>query len=106
MMSDVRAMPPTFHRHRLLELARLFGRLGLIAFGGPAVHLALMEEEVVTRRGWLDRATFVDLIGAINLLPGPNSTEMALHVGYQRAGLAGLCVAGLAFIAPPALLTG
>ena len=68
-------------RRRLLELARLFTRLGCTAFGGPAAHLAMMEEEVVTRRGWLTRQAFLDLVGATNLIPGPNSTEMAIHVG-------------------------
>jgi chromate transporter len=90
---------------RLREIGAVFGRLGVTAFGGPAVHIALMEDEVVRRRGWIDRATFLDLLGATNLLPGPNSTEMALHLGYQRAGLAGLVVAGLAFVLPAALIT-
>lgn len=100
-MSDV----PIDRRARLRELAAVFGRLGATAFGGPAVHIALMEDEVVRRRGWIDRATFLDLLGATNLLPGPNSTEMALHLGFQRAGLAGLVVAGLAFTLPAVLLT-
>ena len=90
---------------RLREVAAVFGRLGATAFGGPAVHIALMEDEVVRRRGWLGRATFLDLLGATNLLPGPNSTVMALHLGYQRAGLAGLVVAGLAFVLPAVLVT-
>ncbi|HUL58462.1 MAG TPA: chromate efflux transporter [Anaeromyxobacteraceae bacterium] len=88
----------------LRELAVLFGRLGATAFGGPAAHVALMEDEVVRRRGWLTRAEFLDLLGAANLIPGPNSTEMAIHVGYRRAGLAGLAVAGTAFILPAAVL--
>jgi chromate transporter len=90
---------------KLREVAAVFGRLGATAFGGPAVHIALMEDEVVRRRGWIDRATFLDLLGATNLLPGPNSTEMALHLGYQRAGIAGLVVAGLTFVLPAALIT-
>src|SRR5437660_8146093 len=84
----------------LAELARLFLRLGLTAFGGPAAHIALMEEEVVRRRGWLTREEFLDLLGATNLIPGPNSTELAIHIGHRRAGWLGLMVAGLCFILP------
>ena len=83
----------------------MFGRLGATAFGGPAAHIALMRDEVVRRRGWLDDARFLDLLGATNLIPGPNSTELAIHIGYARAGWPGLAVAGLAFIVPAALLT-
>ncbi|MBI1815049.1 MAG: chromate efflux transporter [Deltaproteobacteria bacterium] len=89
---------------RLSELARLFLRLGATAFGGPAAHIAMMEDEVVRRRGWLSRTQFLDLLGATNLIPGPNSTEMAIHVGYLRAGWAGLVVAGVCFIVPAALV--
>ena len=71
---------------RLGELARLFLKLGCIAFGGPAVHVALMREEVVRRRGWVTDQEFLDLVGATNLIPGPNSTELAIHLGYRRAG--------------------
>jgi chromate transporter len=85
---------------RLLELARLFLKLGTIGFGGPAAHVALMEHEVVQRRGWLTREEFLDLVGATNLIPGPNSTELAIHIGRLRAGLPGLIVAGAAFILP------
>ncbi|MEM1179682.1 MAG: chromate transporter, partial [Acidobacteriota bacterium] len=91
---------------RLLEIAKLFSRLGCLAFGGPAAHIAMLEDEVVERRRWLDRQHFLDLIGATQLIPGPNSTEMVLHVGYERAGLRGLLVAGACFIGPAALLTG
>ena len=84
----------------LLELARLFLKLGATAFGGPAAHIAMMEDEVVRRRGWLSRDEFLDLLGATNLIPGPNSTEMAIHVGHRRAGWAGLLVAGVCFIVP------
>jgi chromate transporter len=87
------------------EVARLFLRLGLTAFGGPAAHVALMEDEVVRRRGWLTRDEFVDLLGATNLIPGPNSTEMAIHIGRRRAGWPGLLVAGACFILPAALAT-
>lgn len=88
------------HRQRLRELALLFLRLGTTAFGGPAAHLAMMEEEVVRRRGWISRQEFLDLLGATNLIPGPNSTEMAIHVGRVRAGMPGLVVAGVSFILP------
>jgi chromate transporter len=84
----------------LRELAFLFLKLGTIAFGGPAAHIAMMEEEVVRRRGWLTREEFLDLLGATNLIPGPNSTEMAIHIGARRAGFAGLLVAGSCFILP------
>jgi chromate transporter len=90
---------------RLLEIAGLFLKLGSIGFGGPATHLALMEDEVVARRGWLSRQHFLDLVGATNLIPGPNSTEMAIHIGFVRGGWAGLVVAGAAFILPAALIT-
>jgi len=89
---------------RLAELARLFLKLGTIGFGGPAAHIALMEDEVVRRRGWLTRERFLDLLGATNLIPGPNSTEMAIHVGHQRAGWRGLVVAGVSFILPAFLI--
>ncbi len=69
-----------------VELARLFLKLGLISFGGPAAHIAMMENEVVRRRGWLSHEEFLDLLGAVNLIPGPNSTEMAIFIGYRRAG--------------------
>src|SRR3954463_12476764 len=85
------------------ELARLFLKLGTIAFGGPAAHIAMMEEEVVRRRRWLGHARFVDLLGATNLIPGPNSTEMAIHIGLLRAGWKGLVVAGSCFILPAML---
>lgn len=81
-------------------------KLGFIAFGGPAAHIAMMEEEVVRRRGWMTRQHFLDLVGATNLIPGPNSTEMGLHVGYERAGPGGLAVAGICFIGPAVLVTG
>jgi chromate transporter len=87
----------------LPALALLFLRLGTTAFGGPAAHLGLMEEEVVRRRRWLTRAQFLDLLGAVNLIPGPNSTELAIHIGL-RAGWAGLLVAGVSFILPAAIL--
>ncbi len=91
-------------RRRVWELARVFGRLGVLSFGGPAAHIALMEDELVGRRQWLTRSEFLDLIGAANVIPGPNSTEVAIHIGRVRAGLPGLVVAGVAFIAPAAVI--
>ena len=88
----------------LTEIARLFLRLGTTAFGGPAAHIAMMEDEVVRRRGWLTRNEFLDYLGATNLIPGPNSTELAIHIGYARAGWPGLLVAGASFILPAALI--
>jgi len=103
--SETKPIWPT-PRTSLLELAALFVRLGVTAFGGPAVHIALMEEEVVARRGWLTRQEFLDFLGATNLIPGPNSTEMAIHVGRVRRGLPGLLVSGVSFILPAALIVG
>ncbi|MBK9303445.1 MAG: chromate efflux transporter [bacterium] len=90
---------------RLRELASLFLRLGALSFGGPAAHNALMRTEVVHKRGWLTDAEFLDLMGATNLIPGPNSTELAIHIGHRRAGRAGLLVAGACFILPAVLIT-
>ena len=88
----------------LSDIARLFLRLGTTAFGGPAAHIAMMEDEVVRRRGWLTRDQFLDYLGATNLIPGPNSTEMAIHIGHARAGWPGLVVAGVSFITPATLI--
>jgi chromate transporter len=88
----------------LTGLAALFLKLGTIGFGGPAAHIALMHDEVVRRRGWLTGQEFLDLVGATNLIPGPNSTEMAIHVGFRRAGWPGLIVGGLCFILPAMLI--
>jgi chromate transporter len=84
------------------EVARLALKLGFTAFGGPAAHIAMLHDEVVTRRQWLDEQRFLDLLGATNLIPGPNSTEMVIHVGHIRAGYPGLLAAGLGFILPAA----
>src|SRR6476620_7826781 len=92
------------HKHRLRELALIFLRLGATSFGGPAAHIALMEQEFVQKRAWLDRQHFLDLIGATNIIPGPNSTELAIYIGQQRAGRAGLFVAGACFILPAVLI--
>ncbi|MEM6599574.1 MAG: chromate efflux transporter [Cyanobacteria bacterium P01_C01_bin.69] len=87
-------------RYRLKELAAVFFRLGVVAFGGPAAHVAMMDDEIVKRRQWMSRESLLDLIGVTNLLPGPNSTELAIHIGYERARWAGLFVAGSCFIFP------
>jgi chromate transporter len=89
----------------LSELARLFLRLGATSFGGPVAHIAMMEEEVVERRRWMSAAHFLDLVSATNLIPGPNSTELAIHIGWERRRWAGLFVAGGAFIAPAVAIT-
>jgi chromate transporter len=88
----------------LREIALSFLRLGTIAFGGPAAHIAMMEDEFVRRRGWLSHADFLDMFGASNLIPGPSSTEVAIHIGHQRAGWKGLIVAGTCFILPAMLM--
>ena len=93
-------------RPPLLDVVLLFTRLGFTAFGGPAAHVALIERECVRRREWLTREQFLDLLGIANLIPGPTSTELAMHVGYHRAGWIGLAAAGVAFIAPAALIVG
>ncbi len=90
--------------HALAEVARLMFRLGWTAFGGPAAHLAMLREEVVTRRAWVTDADYLDMIGAANLIPGPNSTEVVMHTGYRRAGWPGLFVGGTLFILPAATL--
>lgn len=109
MMSDRAAReeaPPTPANSRGVqrEVAAVFLRLGLTAFGGPAAHIAAMEDELVTRRRWLSRDAFVDLVGATNLIPGPNSTELAIHLGYLRGGWTGLLLAGSCFLVPAVLL--
>ncbi len=91
--------------NKIGQLSALFLKLGVTAFGGPAAHIAMMEEEVVTRRRWLTRERFLDLLGATNLIPGPNSTEMTIHIGLVRAGIVGWVVAGVSFILPAALIT-
>lgn len=89
----------------LKEVAKVFLKLGFLGFGGPAVHIAMMHEEVVVKRAWMQETHFLDLVGATNLIPGPNSTEMAIHIGYEKAGWKGLVVAGICFIIPAILLT-
>jgi chromate transporter len=92
-------------RKDLIEVAKVFFKLGCIGFGGPAVHIAMMEEELVRKRNWLSHEHFLDLIGATNLIPGPNSTEMTMHCGHERAGWKGLIVAGICFILPAVIIT-
>lgn len=88
------------------EIIRLFLKLGIIGFGGPAAHIAMMQQEVVEKRKWMSEQHFLDLLGATNLIPGPNSTEMAIHIGYDKGGWRGLLAAGLCFILPAILITG
>ncbi|MCR6640040.1 MAG: chromate efflux transporter [Sporocytophaga sp.] len=91
---------------RIKEVCYVFLKLGIIGFGGPAAHIAMMEEEIVNKRKWISREHFLDLIGATNLIPGPNSTEMSMHCGHERAGLPGLFLGGICFIFPAALIMG
>ena len=100
---DVKALPLPERHRRYREIATVFLRLGIVAFGGPAAHIAMMEEELVQKRKWVAREQFMDFLGATNLIPGPNSTEMALHLGFTRGGLAGLVISGVCFILPAAL---
>src|SRR5215218_6869737 len=95
---------PESHHESLVEVAQVALKLGFTAFGGPAAHIAMLREETVVRRQWLTDAYFLDLVGATNLIPGPNSTEMVIHVGYLRAGWRGLLVAGTLFILPAATI--
>jgi chromate transporter len=102
---DIGLPAPTAHTNgELREVAALFSKLGLIAFGGPAAHIALMRQEAVERRGWLSDQQFLDLVGAANLIPGPSSTELAIFLGYRRAGWRGLVLAGVLFILPAMLI--
>src|SRR5512143_3858867 len=89
---------------RLAEVVGLFLKLGITAFGGPAAHIAMMHDEAVKRRKWLNDQEFLDLVGATNLIPGPNSTEMAIHIGFLRGGCLGLVAGGLCFILPAVVI--
>lgn len=91
---------------RLKEIMKLFLKLGFIGFGGPTAHIAMMREEVIVKRKWMSEQHFLDLLGVTNLIPGPNSTEMAIHIGYDKAGFKGLIIAGLCFILPAVFITG
>src|SRR5690606_17444430 len=103
MIEQPAGAPPTSERP-LREVVLLFLRLGLTAFGGPAAHIAMFRDEVVTRRRWLSDEEFLDLMAATNIIPGPNSTEMTMHLGYVRAGWPGLILGGASFIFPPFLI--
>jgi chromate transporter len=100
----IKSAASAVHPGLLRDLAPPFLRLGLTAFGGPAAHIAMMDEEFVRRRQWVTREEFLDMLGASNLVPGPSSTEMAIHIGHQRAGWSGLVVAGVCFILPAMLI--
>ena len=102
---DAQSLPEVSAGARLAEVGRLFLRLGFFSYGGPAVYIAMMRDEVVARRGWMDDRGFLDLLGATNLIPGPNATEMAIHLGRVRAGWRGLVLAGVCFIVPAMLIT-
>jgi chromate transporter len=90
----------------LQDVIQLFARLGVTAFGGPAAHIAMMRQEVVSKRQWMGDQEFLNLVGATNLIPGPNSTELAIHIGQKRAGWKGLLAAGAFFRLPAVLITG
>lgn len=91
-------------KNRLFEIFKVFSRLGITAFGGPAAHIGMMDDEVIEKRKWLSRERFMDLIGATNLIPGPNSTELAIFLGYERGGVLGLLIAGVSFIFPAMII--
>lgn len=91
-------------KDRLKEIAAVFLKLGTTAFGGPAAHIAMMDDEIVKKRKWVEKDKFLDLLGATNLIPGPNSTELAIHLGYERGGWLGLILAGTCFIIPAMLI--
>ena len=103
-VSEASASAVVSQQASIRELAGFFLRLGTTAFGGPAAHIAMMEEELVRRRRWLSREKFLDLLGASNLIPGPSSTELAIHIGYLKAGWMGWLVAGICFILPATLI--
>jgi len=91
-------------KNRLKEIATVFFKLGSTAFGGPAAHIAMMDDEIVKKRKWIEKDKFLDLLGATNIIPGPNSTELAIHLGYERGGWLGLIIAGACFIVPAMLI--
>lgn len=105
LMSALSRKQNTSNKH-LKEVASVFFKLGCFAFGGPAAHIAMMESEIIQKRKWMTQEHFLDLMGATNLIPGPNSTEMTMHCGHERAGKAGLFVAGISFIFPAVIITG
>ena len=93
------------NKTKLFEIAKLFTKLGTIGFGGPPANIALMEQETVHKRKWVDQEYFLDMLAATNLIPGPNAAEMALHLGYARAGLLGMITAGIFYIIPSFILS-
>jgi chromate transporter len=97
---------PSRKKSDLKAVISLFLKMGILSFGGPAAHTAMMEQEVVQKRKWIDKQHFLDLLGATNLIPGPNSSEMAMHIGHEKAGFMGLLFAGMAFIVPACLISG
>lgn len=97
---------PSRKKSDLKAVISLFLKMGILSFGGPAAHTAMMEQEVVQKRKWIDKQHFLDLLGATNLIPGPNSSEMAMHIGQEKAGFKGLIFAGMAFIIPACLISG
>lgn len=104
MSMELSAPAEQSRSQRLAEVAKYFLKLGFTAFGGPAAHIAMMHDEVVERRKWLDDQQFLDLLGVTNLIPGPNSTEMAIYIGFRRAGWLGLILGGVCFILPAMLI--
>lgn len=92
-------------KNSVWEVVKVFFKMGLFAFGGPAAHIAMMEDEIIEKRKWISKQHFLDLVGATNLIPGPNSTEMTMHCGHERAGWKGLFAAGFSFILPAVLVT-
>ncbi len=100
MDKDFKELSKMEQKSRHKEIFKVFAKLGVLAFGGPAAHLAMMDDEIIEKRKWITREKFIDLMGATNLIPGPNSTEMAIHLGYERGGVKGLFIAGVSFILP------
>jgi len=96
--------PPPLSSQRVLEVVKVFLRFGLTAFGGPSAHISMYHDELVKRRRWLSEQHFLDLLGATNLIPGPNSTEMAIHLSWVRAGLPGMLLGGICFITPSMIM--
>ena len=103
-LREFKTLAPDEQRRRLAEISRVFLKLGCLSFGGPAAHIAYMDHEIVQKRRWLTREKFIDLLGATNMIPGPNATEMAIHIGFERGSIPGLLLAGLAFIIPAMLI--
>ncbi len=103
-MKEYKLLDNAEKKERWKEIFKVFLKLGTVAFGGPAAHVSMMEEEIVNKRKWLSREKFMDLYGATNLIPGPNSTEFAIHLSFERGGLLGLFIGGVSFILPAMLI--